>query len=176
MVNVSRSVSLDVLRADPNNNFAASLSFLGLPDYAAGDPAGIVMTSTDKMFVAYSGMNEVGVGKKPFTDLGRIKVGQRPTAMKLSRDESTAFVVNTFGDSISVIDVESEKETARIKLGPTRELAPAERGELLFLIGGNGSGKSTLARVITGLLPPKSGVVSYRDDPLAPALKDRSQL
>ena len=35
-----------------------------------------------------------------------------------------------------------------------------ERGEIVSLIGPSGSGKSTLLRVITGLLPPRAGVVS----------------
>jgi branched-chain amino acid transport system ATP-binding protein len=36
-------------------------------------------------------------------------------------------------------------------------------GELVALIGSNGSGKSTLLRVITGLLPPSRGRVTYKD-------------
>jgi branched-chain amino acid transport system ATP-binding protein len=35
-------------------------------------------------------------------------------------------------------------------------------GELAALIGSNGSGKSTLLRVITGLLPPSRGQVTYQ--------------
>jgi peptide/nickel transport system ATP-binding protein len=46
----------------------------------------------------------------------------------------------------------------------------------LAIVGESGSGKSTLARVITGLLPPKRGEVTYQGDPLSPALKDRSKL
>lgn len=37
------------------------------------------------------------------------------------------------------------------------------QGELAALIGSNGSGKSTLLRVITGLLPPTRGRLTYRD-------------
>ena len=40
----------------------------------------------------------------------------------------------------------------------------------LAIVGESGSGKSTLARVITGLLPPRRGEVTYKGDPLTPAL------
>jgi len=36
------------------------------------------------------------------------------------------------------------------------------QGELVALIGSNGSGKSTLLRVITGLLPPTQGRLTYK--------------
>jgi peptide/nickel transport system ATP-binding protein len=51
-----------------------------------------------------------------------------------------------------------------------------KRGTNLAIVGESGSGKSTLARVITGLLPPRRGEVTYKGDPLTPALKDRSKL
>jgi peptide/nickel transport system ATP-binding protein len=49
------------------------------------------------------------------------------------------------------------------------------RGRTVALVGESGSGKSTLARVITGLLPPMSGKILYRDEELPPALKSRSR-
>ncbi|MEP3116040.1 ABC transporter ATP-binding protein [Nisaea sp.] len=46
------------------------------------------------------------------------------------------------------------------------------------IVGESGSGKSTLARVITGLLPAKSGTVSYNGEilPLSYKQRDKSQL
>ncbi len=48
-------------------------------------------------------------------------------------------------------------------------------GQTLAVVGESGSGKSTLARVITGLLPPRSGRVVFDGHTLTPALKNRSR-
>lgn len=49
------------------------------------------------------------------------------------------------------------------------------KGQTLAVVGESGSGKSTLARVITGLLPPISGSVTFDGKVLTPALKQRSR-
>ncbi len=48
-------------------------------------------------------------------------------------------------------------------------------GQTLAVVGESGSGKSTTARVITGLLPPSAGRVSFNGEALPPALKQRSK-
>ncbi|HHX91726.1 MAG TPA: ABC transporter ATP-binding protein [Paracoccus sp.] len=48
-------------------------------------------------------------------------------------------------------------------------------GQTLALVGESGSGKSTMARVITGLLPPRKGDITFDGQPLPPALKNRSR-
>jgi cytochrome c peroxidase len=40
--------------------------------------------------------------------------------------------VNTFGDSVSVVDLQARKAIGEISLGPQRDLTLAEKGELLF--------------------------------------------
>lgn len=46
-------------------------------------------------------------------------------------------------------------------------------GQTLAVVGESGSGKSTLARVITGLLPPSDGTITFDGRALAPALAQR---
>jgi peptide/nickel transport system ATP-binding protein len=50
-----------------------------------------------------------------------------------------------------------------------------ERGQTVAVVGESGSGKSTLARVITGLLPTRSGGVSFQGELLPPALGQRQK-
>jgi len=50
-----------------------------------------------------------------------------------------------------------------------------EHGKTVAVVGESGSGKSTLARVITGLLPPQSGSVTFKGESLSAALADRSK-
>jgi peptide/nickel transport system ATP-binding protein len=47
------------------------------------------------------------------------------------------------------------------------------RGRTVAVVGESGSGKSTLARVITGLLPPVSGSISFAGHELPRTLKER---
>jgi branched-chain amino acid transport system ATP-binding protein len=39
-----------------------------------------------------------------------------------------------------------------------------DRGEIVTLIGANGAGKTTLLRTISGLLKPKTGVITWKQD------------
>ena len=47
-------------------------------------------------------------------------------------------------------------------------------GQTLAVVGESGSGKSTLARVITGLLPPSKGTITFDGRPLSPELATRT--
>ncbi len=49
------------------------------------------------------------------------------------------------------------------------------RGETVAVVGESGSGKSSLARLVVGLLPAKSGSVTFAGEVLPPALKDRKR-
>ena len=49
------------------------------------------------------------------------------------------------------------------------------RGKTVAVVGESGSGKSTTARVVTGLLPPSKGRVTFNGDPLPAELKSRTK-
>jgi peptide/nickel transport system ATP-binding protein len=49
------------------------------------------------------------------------------------------------------------------------------RGRTVALVGESGSGKSTLARVITGLLPPQCGTITFLKETLPPRLENRNR-
>ena len=64
-----------------------------------------------------------------------------------------------------------ELKSVEVRYGGIRavkgiDLAVAE-GELVTLIGANGAGKSTTLRSISGLTPPKSGSIRYRDEEIS---------
>ncbi|WP_370161248.1 ABC transporter ATP-binding protein [Limimaricola soesokkakensis] len=48
-------------------------------------------------------------------------------------------------------------------------------GRTVAVVGESGSGKSTTARVITGLLPPRDGVVRFEGEALPPSYRQRSK-
>jgi branched-chain amino acid transport system ATP-binding protein len=76
-----------------------------------------------------------------------------------------------FGLSTPVSDVVLEVENLEVNYGAVTALRGVSltlrRGEIVTLIGANGAGKSTTLRAIMGLVPPASGAISYRGEPLA---------
>ncbi|WP_371228071.1 ABC transporter ATP-binding protein [Roseovarius sp. 2305UL8-3] len=97
-----------------------------------------------------------------------------------------ALVTNDFGvKNDAELDTSGMTDTAlqvrSVTAGYTPESAvlsnvdvTLKRGKVLAIVGESGSGKSTLARVITGLLPARSGQILLDDAPLAADLRDRS--
>lgn len=77
----------------------------------------------------------------------------------------------TAGDYVSTTDLTKDFSTKKISFwgaaGSFRAVdiksLSIKRGEVLGLVGESGSGKSTLGRIITGLIKPSTGVVTYGD-------------
>jgi cytochrome c peroxidase len=105
---------------------------LGVPGRGGGDPAGVTMTRDGTVVVCLGGVNQVMIGTQDDLSLRPVKVGRRPTAVALSRDERHAIVANTFDDSLSIVDIAEKKVLSTISLGPTRERSLLEKGEELF--------------------------------------------
>lgn len=105
---------------------------LGEAGRGGGDPGGVDVAADGTVCVAISGVDQVAIGKEGDFSMLRVNVGRRPTAVRIAADGQTAFVANTLGDSISVVDLASRQVTATISLGPAPELSLAQQGELLF--------------------------------------------
>ncbi|HEY7424574.1 MAG TPA: cytochrome c peroxidase, partial [Gemmataceae bacterium] len=99
----------------------------------AGDPAGLTVLGADQFAVALAGVNEVAVvGGADDHSIRRLLVGRRPTAIVRGAPGQPALVLNTFDDSLSVIDPRRGFVVGTIALGRQPALAAADRGELLF--------------------------------------------
>jgi YVTN family beta-propeller protein len=105
---------------------------LGDAGRGGGDPGALDVASDGTVIVAISGVNEVAFGKEGDFSMQRVKVGRRPTAVKFAANGQTAFIANTFDDSVSILDLARRAVIATIPLGAPIELSLAQRGELLF--------------------------------------------
>src|SRR5262249_25221844 len=61
-----------------------------------------------------------------------VGVGRRPTALAVAPDASRAYVADTLGDAIAVVDLQKARRIADIALGPQPDLTSSQRGEMLF--------------------------------------------
>ncbi len=109
-----------------------SLYPLGGSGRGAGDLGAVAFAPDGKEVVAVSGVNDVAIGHAPLDNFWRIPVGRNPTAITISDDGRSAYVANTFDDSISVIDLEKLQLSRTILLGRQPALSEADRGEILF--------------------------------------------
>ncbi|MDQ6433192.1 ABC transporter ATP-binding protein [Mesorhizobium sp. LHD-90] len=75
---------------------------------------------------------------------------------------------------LSVNDVTAAYGRAHVKVvqNVSVQVCP---GQTLAIVGESGSGKSTLARVITGLMPPLSGSITFDGRTLASSLAERTK-
>lgn len=106
--------------------------FLGQTAEGAADPADMVLDIDQNMCVALAGVNEVFLATPDGRERQRPTVGARPTRLLPFLDRPELVVVNTFGDSLSVVDSKTAEVKYEISLGPQPNLLPADRGEILF--------------------------------------------
>jgi DNA-binding beta-propeller fold protein YncE len=133
MANVVRIAPLDgLLTAGANVEASGRLLHLGTPGAGAGDPAGLAVLDAKQVAVALAGVNEVALVGMDGNTAWRVGVGRRPTAVLSGQAGQPLVVINTFDDSLSLVDVRRGRVTRSIPLASRPELGPQERGELLF--------------------------------------------
>ncbi|MFO0905516.1 MAG: cytochrome c peroxidase [Pirellulales bacterium] len=137
MSNDLRWLKLDRVLAGGGDLFSGGhMHPLGHAGSATADPSGLAFTPDGVALVTLGGVSEIASGKEADFSLERTPVGKRPTAVIATRDSRFAFVANTFGDSISRVDIANRESLSELSLGPQPELTLVDRGELLFYDGG----------------------------------------
>jgi cytochrome c peroxidase len=136
MSNDLRWLKLDRVLAGEGDLFSGGhMHPLGQAGSATADPSGLVFAPDGTAIVTLGGIGEVAMGKEGDFSLDRTAVGLRPTAVLATRDSRWAYVANTFGDSISRVDLTERESKVEISLGPQPDLTLVDRGELLFFDG-----------------------------------------
>jgi YVTN family beta-propeller protein len=105
---------------------------LGDVGNGSGDPAAILVRPDGQVLVAVAGVNELAIGRETDLSWQRVAVGVRPTAVVASPDGERAYVANTLGDSVDVVDLRTRKVKGHLTLGPSPDLTASDRGEILF--------------------------------------------
>lgn len=105
---------------------------LGQPGRGSADPMGLAVAPDGKVIVTLGGVGQVSFGAEEDFALQRINVGRRPTSVVVSSDSQTAWVVNSFGDSVTRIDLATKAASQEIALGTMPKLSQVEEGERLF--------------------------------------------
>ncbi|WP_047452905.1 ABC transporter ATP-binding protein [Rhizobium rhizogenes] len=137
--------------------------------YITHDLAVVAQISDDIMVLRYGKTVEYGAVQQiieaPREDYTRALVNVRQTAREEAKDQSDTL--------LKVENVSAQYSNGFKVLHDVSLHVP--KGQTLAIVGESGSGKSTLARVITGLLPPSDGGISFDGKPLTPILKNRSR-
>lgn len=137
--------------------------------YITHDLAVVAQISDDIMVLRHGKTIEYGTTKQiieaPTEDYTRALVSVRQTKREEAKDQSNTLlkidhVSAGYGNGFKVLhDVSMH----------------LPKGQTLAIVGESGSGKSTLARVITGLLPPSEGAITFDGKQLPKALNGRSK-
>ncbi|WP_417805501.1 ABC transporter ATP-binding protein [Thalassospira lucentensis] len=137
--------------------------------YITHDLAVVAQVSDDIMVLRNGDTVEYGpvqqIIENPRQDYTKALVNVRQTKLAEARDQTDALlkvenISAAYGNGVQVLhDVSLH----------------VPRGQTLAVVGESGSGKSTLARVITGLLPPFEGKVTFCDEELSAGQNKRSR-
>ena len=139
--------------------------------YITHDLAVVAQLADQLMVLRYGNLVEVNstgqILESPKEDYTRALLDAR------SRHEKTTVEIN---NPESLLNIDSVTAGYGKGTDVLQEVSVSvERGRTVAVVGESGSGKSTLARVITGLLPPRSGEISFQEELLPPALAQRTK-
>lgn len=135
--------------------------------YITHDLAVVAQISDDIMVLRHGKTVEYGnvqqIIEAPREDYTRALVNVRQTLRDEAVDQSDAL--------LKIENVSAEYSNGFKVLNDVSLHVP--KGQTLAIVGESGSGKSTLARVVTGLLSPTAGTISFAGKPLTPDVRNR---
>lgn len=137
--------------------------------YITHDLAVVAQISDDIMVLRHGKTVEYGTTRQiieaPNEDYTRALVSVRQSKREEARDQSNTL--------LKIEHVSAGYANGFKVLHDVSMHLP--KGQTLAIVGESGSGKSTLARVITGLLPPSEGTITFDGKVLPKALSGRSK-
>ncbi len=137
--------------------------------YITHDLAVVAQISDDIMVLRHGRTVEYGsvrqIIEEPREDYTRALVNVRQSLRQEATDQSDTL--------LKVENVSAEYSNGFKVLNDVSLHLP--KGQTLAIVGESGSGKSTLARVITGLLAPSAGTISFAGKSLTPEVRHRSR-
>ncbi len=137
--------------------------------YITHDLAVVAQISDDIMVLRHGKTIEYGTTKQiieaPNEDYTRALVSVRQTKREEAKDQTNTLLKI---DHVSAGYANGFKVLHDVSMH-------LPKGQTLAIVGESGSGKSTLARVITGLLPPSEGTITFDGKVLPKALNGRSK-
>ncbi len=109
-----------------------SLVPLGDPGKAAGDPGQMVQASSGELFIALTGVGELGWLKNRVAPMERFPTGLGSSALHWESETRTLYTTNTFDDSISILKFGIKKSNRKIHLPQPKKVNASDRGEAIF--------------------------------------------
>jgi YVTN family beta-propeller protein len=107
-------------------------------------PADILRSSNGNIYIAATGSARVGVLDPKGSVINRIPVGQGPTGLAIDEKQQRLYVLNRFDQDLSVVDIETNSEIARISIGFNPEPLTVKNGRR-FLYDANLSSHGTVS-------------------------------
>ncbi len=104
---------------------------LGFTGQGGGQPTSVRRLRSGRFVATLGGTSKLAIQTENRFQFDYYPTGLYPVQCELSRDQSQVFVLNQFGDSVSVFDI-ATGQSKRFPLGPIRKPTLTERGEQLF--------------------------------------------